>query len=143
MKTLKGLTFAALNKGGDDPTLTRRAKLVERLEQQKALALNPTYTRTTQRWQPNEQGGKDLIEVQKRVRPWWQEDAFGAIALTVRYGAQPIEFEKGKCSVVVPAKGQLVETIDTIIAAVKAGELDPHLAQQAKARVAPKSKRAA
>ena len=80
---------------------------------------------------------------QKRVRPWWQEDAFGVIALTVRYGAQPIEFERGKCTVVVPTKEQLVETIATIIAAVKTGELDSHLAQQAKARVAPKAKRAA
>lgn len=79
----------------------------------------------------------------KRLRRWWQEDTLGTIALTVRYRAEPIEFKKGKRSVIVPAKEQLVDTIDTIIAAVKAGELDPHLAQQAKARVAPKAKRAA
>ena len=50
----------------------------------------------------------------------------------MRYGAKAIEFEKGKTAIVVPNKDQLVATIDTVIACVKAGELDEHLAQQAK-----------
>ena len=63
--------------------------------------------------------------------------------LTVRYGAKAIEFEKGgKTAVIVPSKEQLVATLDTLIEGVKAGELDEHLAQQAKARGVPKSKRA-
>ena len=72
MKTLKTLTFGVLNKGAQDPALARRAKLVQRLEQQRALALNPSYVRTFQRWIPNDRGSKDLVEVQKRVRPWWR-----------------------------------------------------------------------
>ena len=36
-----------------------------------------------------------------------------------------------------------VATLDTVITAVRAGELDEHLAQYAKARGVPKSKRAA
>ncbi len=143
MKTLKTLTFGVLNKGAQDPALARRAKLVQRLEQQRALALNPSYVRTFQRWVPNERGSKDLVEVQKRVRPWWREDVLGTVGLTVRYGAKSIEFEKGKTAIIVPSKDQLVATIDTIIAAVRAGELDEHLAQHAKARGVPKSKRAA
>jgi hypothetical protein len=62
--------------------------------------------------------------------------------LTVRYGAKSTEFEKGKTAIIVPSKDQLVATIDTIIAAVRAGELDEHLAQHAKARGVP-TKRAA
>jgi iron uptake system EfeUOB component EfeO/EfeM len=46
-------------------------------------------------------------------------------------------------AIVVPSKDQLVATLDTVIAGVKAGELDEHLAQYAKARGVPKSTRAA
>jgi hypothetical protein len=67
----------------------------------------------------------------------------GTGGLTVRYGAKAIEFEKGKTAIIVPSKDQLVATIDTIIGAVRAGELDDHLAQHAKTRGVPKSKRAA
>jgi hypothetical protein len=95
-----------------------------------------------QRWIANEQGSKSLVSVQKRVRPWWVEDVMGKIALTVRYGSKPIEFEKGKAAIILPNKGAVVEAIDTIIAAVRAGELDELLAQQAKARVMPRGKRA-
>ena len=45
--------------------------------------------------------------------------------------------------IVVPGMDQLGPTIDTVIAAVRAGELDELLAQQAKARDVPKAKRAA
>ena len=53
---------------------------------------------------------------------------FRHVGLTVRYGAKAIEFEKGKTAIHVSSKDQLVATIDTIIAAVRAGELDEHLA---------------
>jgi hypothetical protein len=96
-----------------------------------------------QRWVSNEQGSKSLASVQKRVRPWWVEDGAGKIALTVRYGSKPIEFEKGKAAILLPNKVALVSTLDTVIAAVRAGELDEILAQQAKARVMPRGHRAA
>jgi hypothetical protein len=38
----------------------------------------------------------------------------------------------------LPHKGALVSTLDTVIAAVRAGELDEILAQEARARVMPK-----
>jgi hypothetical protein len=143
MKGLKGLTFGAINKGRENPALARRAKLVHRLEQQKALALDPTYALTVAKWVKTEADGKDLIQLRKRVRPWWREDVLGAIGLTVRYGGRAIEFEKGKTAIVVPGNDQLAATIDAVIAAVRAGDMDELLAQQAKVREVPKSKRAA
>ena len=98
---------------------------------------------TVSRWLRNEAGSKELVQLQKRVRPWWREDVLGTVGLTVRYGAKAIEFEKGKTSIIVPNKDQLIAIFDTLIEGVKAGELDEHLAQQAKARGVPKSKRAA
>ena len=47
----------------------------------------------------------------------------GTVGLTVRYGAKAIEFEKGKTAIVVPSKDQLVATLETVISAVRAGEL--------------------
>ena len=41
-----------------------------------------------------------------------------------RYGFKSIEFEKGKAGITVPAKEKLTGVIDTMIAAVRAGELD-------------------
>jgi hypothetical protein len=61
----------------------------------------------------------------------------------VRSGSEPVEFEKGKAAIMLANKGALVATVDTVIAAIRAGELDEILAQQAKARVMPKGKRAA
>ena len=43
----------------------------------------------------------------------------------------------------VPGMDQLGSTIETVIAAVRAGDLDELLAQHAKARDVPKAKRAA
>jgi hypothetical protein len=123
--------------------LARRAKLIHRLEQQKRLAQDANFVVTVSRWLRNEACSRERVQLQKRVRPWWREDVLGTVGLTVRYGAKAIEFEKGKTAIVVPSKDQLIATLDTVIAGVKAGELDEHLAQYAKSRGGPKSKRAA
>ena len=140
MKVLKTLTFGVMSRGSQNPVLARRAKLVHRLEQQKKLAQDANYAVTVSRWLRNEAGSKELVQLQKRGR---REDALGTVGLTVRYGAKAIEFEKGKTAIVVPSKDQLVATLDTLIEGVKAGELDEHLAQYAKARGVPKTNRAA
>jgi hypothetical protein len=143
MKTLKGLTFGVLPKITYDPVMARRAALIARLEEQRALAQDPAYVPTVQRWVANEHGSKSLVSVQKRVRPWWVDDGTGKVTLTVRYGSKPIEFEKGKAAIILANKGALVGTLDTVIAAIRTGELDEILAQLAKARVMPRGKRAA
>jgi hypothetical protein len=44
--------------------------------------------------------------------------------MSIKFGAKPIEFEKGKAGIVVPSKDKLPVVIDTLISAVRAGELD-------------------
>jgi hypothetical protein len=102
--------------------------------------LDPNYLESVSKWVRNEAGTKELVKLQKRVRPWWKEDVLGTLGLTVRYGSKAIEFEKGKAAIVVPNKDQLIATIDTVISAVRGGELDEHLDQQAKNRHAPIAK---
>ena len=135
----------ALNSIGStaDPLIQRRNKLIVRLQQQIALVQDPQFTLTRQKWIADENGIKQLRELKKRVRAWWRTDPTGAVVLTVRYGAKPIEFEKGKAGIAVPSKEKLIGVIETLIAAVKAGELDEVLAQQGRARGVPKTKRAA
>jgi hypothetical protein len=61
------------------------------------------------------------------------------VALTVRYGAKPIEFAPGKAAIAVGKKEKLIPTIETVIAAVQAGELDTVLATMSKSAVLTKS----
>jgi hypothetical protein len=141
---MKSLTLAPLPRlTAADPVIQRRAKLIVRLQQQIALAQDPQFTLTRQKWIADETGVKQLRELRKKVRAWWRTDATGAVVLTVRYGAKPIEFEKGKAAIAVGKKDRLVQTIETVIAAVEAGELDGVLAQMSKSAVMTKGKRAA
>jgi hypothetical protein len=45
------------------------------------------------------------------------------VGQVVMFGARPIEFEKGKAGIVVPSRDKLPAVIDTLISAVRAGEL--------------------
>jgi hypothetical protein len=55
----------------------------------------------------------------------------------------PIEFEKGKAGIVVPSRDKLPTVIDTLIAAVRAGELDELFNQAAKTGAIGKARKAA
>jgi hypothetical protein len=144
MTQLKSLTFAALPRlTAADPVIQRRAKLIVRLQQQISLVQDPQFTLTRQKWIADETGVKKLHELRKRVRAWWRTDPTGAVVLTVRYGAKPIEFAPGKAAIAVGKKDKLIPTIETVIAAVEAGELDAVLGQMSKTAVMIKGKRAA
>jgi hypothetical protein len=144
MTQLKSLTFAALPRlSAADPVIHRRNKLIVRLQQQIALVQDPNFSLTRQKWIADETGVKQLRSLPKKVQPWWRIDPTGAVALTVRYGAKPIEFAPGKAAIVVGKKDKLIPTIETVIAAVEAGELDTMLGQMSKSAVMTKGKRAA
>ena len=144
MTALKSLTFAPLPKlTAADPVIWRRNKLIARLQQQVQLAQDPNFTLTRQKWVSDEHGVKQLRELRKRVRAWWRIDPTGAVVLTVRYGAKPIEFAPGKAAIAVGKKEKLISTLETVIAAVEAGELDTVLATMSKSAVMTKGKRAA
>ena len=131
MSVLKSLTLIAAPKRTNDPIQQRRAKLLAQLQQQRALAEDPSYVVCTQRWQKGEDGGKRLVERQKRVKAWWRTDAANQCVLSVRYGAKVIELDKGKAAIAVGDKSNLVGVIDAVIAAVTAGEFDGLLANMA------------
>ena len=144
MTSFKTLTFTQLPKlTAADPVIQRRNKLIVRLQQQIALVQDPQFTLTRQKWVADEAGVKQLRELKKRVRAWWRTDPTGAVVLTVRYGARVIEFAPGKAAIAVGKKEKLIPTIETVIAAVEAGELDAVLGQMSKTAVMTMGKRAA
>ncbi len=122
--------------------LSRRQKLISRLEEQKALAQDPSYLRTVQKWVKKD-GERSLVETRKKVRPWWRIDANGSIVFMVKQGWKPVEFETGKAGIAVPSQDKLVSTIDTLIEATKQGELDDLLSKGSAAKPVGKRKAAA
>jgi hypothetical protein len=142
MPALKSLSFTALPKSGNDPIHMRRAKFAAKLEEQKLLLADPNHVRTVQRW-TRVDGERQATTKQQAVRPWWKTDATGQVVMSIKFGSKPIEFEKGKAGIVVGSKEKLPAVIDTLIAAVRAGELDDIFSQAAKTGAVGKPRKAA
>jgi hypothetical protein len=142
MPVLKSLSFTSLPKAGNDPVQQRRVKFITKLEEQKQLLKDPNHVRTVQRW-TKVNGERQATTKQQAVRPWWKADASGQVVMSVKFGARPIEFEKGKAGIVVPSKDKLPTVIDTLIAAVRAGELDDLFSHAAKTGAVGKARKAA
>jgi len=142
MNTLKSLTFTTSPTQGANPILDRRAKVIARLEEQKLILKDPNYTRKSRTWVKKD-GEKVMVEQQQRVPLWWRQHPNGSYALFVRSGLKPIDFEKGKPAIAVSSLDKLPSVIDTLITAVRSGELDQQLAEASKQANPRKTKRAA
>jgi hypothetical protein len=130
MSTLNGLKLTAAQKTQHvSPVQQRRNKLAKRLWEQIELAkaeqsgtrFAPVKFRTVT---DAETGSRKQVEVNKRVKAWWFTADSGKLVLSVRYGAKTLELAKGKWAVEVGADKDLVPVLETIKAAVMAGELD-------------------
>lgn len=139
--SLKSLTFTTLPKASANPVLDRRNKIVTRLEEQKQLLADSNYMRVGRVWAKNDAGEKALVEKKQRVLPWWIMNPNGTCAFFIRAGWKPVEFDKGKAAIAVASVEKLPTVIDTVIAAVRNGELDEQLAQASAQSTPPKSKR--
>ena len=141
MASLKSLTLTALPQIQADPVMDRRNRTIAHLEEQKRLLQDPSYTRTIKIWTEKD-GERQQVEKKQRVFPWWRILPNGSAVLTIRVAQKPIEFEKGKAGIAVASADKLPGVIDTLITAIRNGELDEQLAQASKA-VPSKKKKAA
>jgi|LakMenEpi03Aug12_release.lakeMendotaPanAssembly.Ray.scaffolds.fasta_scaffold734487_1 hypothetical protein len=128
MSNLKSLTFTAVAPLSNDPKVIRRQRLIERLEEQRTLAKDPSYAPMVRRWKKADDGSRVSVEQTRRLKPWWRKDANGNLILTVKSGLKTLEFEKGKTGIAVGSVERLETVFATLIAAVRAGELDAALA---------------
>ena len=142
MSALRSLTLTTIPKIGANPTLDRRTNIIARLEEQKLLLKDPSYTRTVRTWVKKD-GQFMPVDKLQRVLPWWRLNANGSYVFFIRSGSKPIEFEKGKNAIVVPSLDKVPLIIDILIAAVRNGELDEQLAQTKKPAIVLKYPRTA
>ncbi|WP_185817596.1 DUF6641 family protein [Shewanella atlantica] len=117
--------------GSSNPLIQRREKLLTKLSQQKilanALVENETHTFYREKWVKDEETGeREKVQVPKKVSPWFYKRN-NRYYLEVRSGNKPLELQKGMHAIEVGEEEELVNTIETIIEAVVAGELDPLL----------------
>jgi hypothetical protein len=124
MAHLSSLSFTTAPQKSYDPKQVRRQKLIERLEEQKRLAADPTFIPVVKRWKKNPDGSKSIFDHYRRLKPWWTVDAAGTVILTIRAGLKVLEFEKGKTGILVGTLDDLGEVFDIVIAACTAGEFD-------------------
>ena len=125
---LKGLVFAEKpNRTSTAPILSKRSKLLERLNEQREmvscmLSAKP-YQATKEKVITDEDGNKKTVTVPKRVKEW-----FYCVShkwyFEVRYGNRLLELAAGKPVIEVPKKEKLLDVIDTVIKATESGELD-------------------
>ena len=142
MAHLKSLSFTTLPAAEANPVLDRRSRTIARLEEQKQLLADPSYTRTVKVWVEKD-GSRQQVEKQQRISPWWRNAPNGSTVFFIKVGQKPVEFEKGKPGISVGSPDKIGGLIDTLIAAVRNGELDEVLAQATKAATVKKPKKAA
>ena len=117
------------------PVLGKRLKLIEKLEQQKEMAVCMIENRRFEAFRDKKVKNPETGEVtiQRRpttVRPWYY-DSDDHYYLEVKVNNKPIELQKGKPSIDIGDKAKLPEVIDTIIKATESGELDEFLLKPA------------
>lgn len=115
------------------PILGKRMKLIDRLEEQLAMA-NAMLDKTQfeafreKSVKDPETGERKTIRKRRSVRPWYY-DSNEHYYIEIKVGLKAIELEKGKTAIDVGPKEQLPDVINTIIQAVEKGELDSHIIQ--------------
>lgn len=151
MSILKSLKLAAAAPTRTtSPEHSFRVKLLSYLAEQKALAeaeiAGTPFNATKKVTRTNDAGEKVRVDAPRHVRKGWFTDNSGKLFFQLRYGSKPIELAKGMNAVEVVGLADMPGTIDSIIEAVNAGELDPQLmaaAAERKANFKPRAKKAA
>jgi hypothetical protein len=115
-----------------NPTVARRQKLADKLEEQLALCTaqknGEIYAPKRIKTVTNADGERVRIEAIKRVKEWFWTTSSGKINLAVRYGSKTLELGKGKNAIELSTGDELIATISLLKDAVIAGELDDAIA---------------
>lgn len=135
MTALKKLTLSdhSQTKAKVNPVIRSRSKFAAALLQQisihEAEAKGETYTVERLRWQTNDAGERVRITKQIAPRAWYWTESDGTVYLMPKVGVRPLELEKGKSTIKIGAAKELVPTLEMLIQAVNAGELDKVIAE--------------
>jgi hypothetical protein len=132
MTLLSSLTIVQANPASlrERGIVSMRQKLLDRLADQIALAEAVVSGQSFQRVRfrrTRDLENDEITEmpVRTRVRPWWSQDKDGTILVWIKYGNQMLELQKGKTAIRIKSRDELISTFNTVLEAVRAGELDP------------------
>lgn len=132
MATLASLKLVTAKKPTNQtPIVQRRNKLCAKIAEQVAMAkaqnagesYAPTRTKTT----TNSEGDRVQVTMPKRVKPWWFVGENGKVCISIRYGAKVIAITPKANAIEVNSPTALIEALETVNAAVLAGELDAQI----------------
>ena len=97
------------------PTVARRQKLADKLEEQLALCTaqknGVIYAPKRIKTVTNADGERVRVEAIKRVKEWFWTTSSGKINLAVRYGSKTLELGKGKNAIELSTGDELIATI--------------------------------
>lgn len=132
MATLASLKLVAAKKPSQqNPVINRRVKLANKIQEQILLATahneGSTYAPTRIKTVTNSEGDRVQVSQAKRIKPWWFVGDGGKVCIEIRYGAKVIELSKGKSAIEITSPAALIEALETVKAAVHAGELDAQI----------------
>lgn len=121
------------------PEARLRGRLVEGLKEQikaaEAYIADETYKRFGERWVENpETGQKELKSVRLRFTPWFWAEAGGKYFVGLRYGNRWLEIKPKKTTIEIETVEALIPTLQALLEAVNAGELDTVLQKASEAR---------
>ncbi|NTE54214.1 hypothetical protein G6M78_03895 [Agrobacterium tumefaciens] len=137
LKALK-LTSAVPVRATVDPVQRSREKMIAALAEQRQMVeakiAGQAFTPTHIVRKKNAEGIRVEVEAPKRVRQGWFTDGNGKVFFALRCAGKTIEFAKDKNAVEIGELSALPKIIDTLVEAVRAGELDAQLATAAAER---------
>ena len=115
------------------PTVARRQKLADKLEEQLALCTaqknGTVYAPKRIKTVTNADGERVRVEAIKRVKEWFWTTSSGKINLAVRYGSKTLTLNsKGANCIELNTGEELISTLALLKDAVIAGELDDAIA---------------
>lgn len=122
-----------------DPVIARRDKLLAGIAEQQlvlaATARGESYITKIKRWREDGNGDKALVEVPKRVRPWFFQQDNGWY-VQCRYGARILAISGKNNAVFVNKLDEVAAVLEAFKAATDSGELDRAVLLAMKARTA-------
>ena len=136
MSTLKSLKLVTVSKPSKLPAVVQRRnklsnKLWEQIQLAEAKGSGTVFAPLKSKRFKDVEGNIKILEVPKRIKPWWFVDQNGKSCLVVRYGAKTLEIAQGKTAIELPKADELIPTLEMIKMAVEAGELDAQIEQAA------------
>ena len=112
------------------PVIQRRNKLLKALFEQVQLATaqveGRVYAPTKRKTVKNVETGEAVsVSAPKRVKQWWFVSDNGKVNLSLRYGAKALALNsKGANAIELNDTAQVLQTLELLVNAVEAGEMD-------------------